>query len=289
MHFFLKAMLLEKLRFVLKLSRPRFWLYLAGPFLIGAVSINSTDFSTTTFSVMLYGFLYFLIPANIILYGINDYFDFDTDKFNKKKLHQELFLNSPNNKAFVKRLIIVCTLLALPLFYYLNLPSQVSLILFFILSFGYSMPPLRFKTRVFLDSISNVLYVLPGLISYQYSLQFFPPTYVIIACCLWAIAMHLFSAIPDIEPDKKAGLQTTAVFLGMKKSLLTCSLLWFLAALIMNSHLYILLVGILYSIIPLAIYFSSSLNSQLNTTYWRFPYINGFFGLSIFIYVYYWI
>ena len=36
------------------------------------------------------------------------------------------------------------------------------------------------------------------------------------------MAMHCYSAIPDIEPDKQAGLVTTAVYLGKQNSLLYC-------------------------------------------------------------------
>ena len=38
--------------------------------------------------------------------------------------------------------------------------------------------------------------------------------------------MHLFSAIPDIECDRAAGITTTAVFLGRKRSLLLCLAFW---------------------------------------------------------------
>ena len=37
--------------------------------------------------------VYFLIPANILIYGINDIFDYDTDKLNPKKGTYEAFID----------------------------------------------------------------------------------------------------------------------------------------------------------------------------------------------------
>ncbi|MFM7088214.1 MAG: hypothetical protein ACKOW9_01625, partial [Candidatus Paceibacterota bacterium] len=73
---------------ILKMSRPRFWLYLAGPFLVGytASAFSLDAFSDWRFWVLLF---YFLIPANILLYGVNDLADQDTDAFNAKKDDKE--------------------------------------------------------------------------------------------------------------------------------------------------------------------------------------------------------
>ncbi|MEF8937724.1 MAG: lycopene elongase, partial [Halovenus sp.] len=66
------------------LSRPRFWFYLAGPVIVGVVYGASSQADLfTPLTVEL--FLYFLIPANIFLYGINDIFDADIDQLNPKK------------------------------------------------------------------------------------------------------------------------------------------------------------------------------------------------------------
>ena len=70
---------------VLKISRPRFWLYEAATFgLVGTVGAlqGLSFFSDWRYWVFA---LYFLIPANILIYGINDIFDYETDKLNPKK------------------------------------------------------------------------------------------------------------------------------------------------------------------------------------------------------------
>lgn len=55
---------------------------------------------------------------------------------------------------------------------------------------------------------------------------------LLIASWFWVIAMHCYSAIPDIQPDRQAGLNTTAVYLGKNKSLIYCAILYLLSALL---------------------------------------------------------
>ena len=65
-----------RLRYLLTLSRPRFWLYLAGPIAVAVpFGVSATDGLFTPVTLPL--FAYFLLPANVFLYGINDVFDAD--------------------------------------------------------------------------------------------------------------------------------------------------------------------------------------------------------------------
>ena len=61
------------------LSRPRFWLYLAGPVVVGVV-YGSDAVGSFVQPVTVAMFLYFLLPANVYLYGVNDIFDADIDE-----------------------------------------------------------------------------------------------------------------------------------------------------------------------------------------------------------------
>jgi 4-hydroxybenzoate polyprenyltransferase len=93
---------MKLLKFILKLSRPRFWLYLGGTYLVGYAAGITTyhEFLRPTFWVH---FLFFLIPANIFLYGINDYYDEDTDQFNtKKQTHEQLLVSQDKNSKASK-------------------------------------------------------------------------------------------------------------------------------------------------------------------------------------------
>ena len=70
--------LVDRLSYLVALSRPRFWFYLAGPVVVGvAVAATSVDelFGSTAVAL----FAYFLLPANVLLYGVNDIFDAEVD------------------------------------------------------------------------------------------------------------------------------------------------------------------------------------------------------------------
>jgi len=88
----------------------------------------------------------------------------------------------------------------------------------------------RFKTTPFLDSVSNGLYILPGAAAYAAVSGTHPPIAALAGAWLWAMGMHTFSAIPDIEPDRAAGIRTTATLLGEGRTYAYCVACWVAAA-----------------------------------------------------------
>ncbi len=272
------------LAFFIQLSRPRFWSYLAGPFSIGFLaSIESfSQLSSFTF----WGWLFFfLFPANLLLYGINDISDEDTDAFNQKKGTKEIRITFVN-KTVVSRLMQI---LLLVFFLFGLLCTQTLLeksvfFLFLFLTYSYSMQPFRFKARPFIDSASNVLYLLPGIFAFVINTNQLPPLWVIIAGSCWTFSMHLFSAVPDISADKKAGLQTTAIFFGQKRSLLLCSILWGITSVVFianYSHPFSYL-SLLYVLLPV---YTLHFPKRIEKVYWWFPYVNTGFGATLFFLV----
>lgn len=260
---------------MLKLSRPRFWLYLGGPAVLGMV-LGAENFSQLyTFENFLL-FLYFLIPANIMLYGINDYFDRDIDEENPKKEDKE---EKYRDNTFTDLSIGLSTALVIPLGLLLPEKALPALIGFLLLSISYSAPPLRFKARPFLDSLSNGLYILPLVVTYTALTQEFPPLEIVLAGWLWTMAMHTYSAIPDIEPDRKAGISTTATFLGREKTYFYCTLIWTVSAIV--SGLWNFWTGLLIGVYPVlsALFYFSSLEDS--EAYWYYPYINAFIGMIL--------
>lgn len=268
----------------LKISRPRFWFYLAGPFLIGFTSSAQSvgDFLTAKFWLLLF---YFLLPANFMLYGINDLYDTETDALNVKK-------NSLENKALglerkiTKIVVGISFVFAVLPFLLLNDKSLILFLLFLFLSIFYSLPPLRFKARPFFDFISNILYILPGLIIFYDETGIFPSYLVVLSASFWVFAMHLFSAIPDIEPDFKSGVKTSAVYFGKKRSLLLCFVFWlisfFLALPILK---FFGLLFVVYPLIPLYVLLKLNNNVDLFKIYWLYPYINLILGFLLFAFL----
>ncbi len=267
---------------VIKISRYRFWSYTAGTYFLGYL-LGAQNFQTIINPQFILSFFYFLIPANIFLYGINDYFDEDTDKFNSKKYTHEHKL-SKNNRKKLLTLLIFCFLISC-IFLLLTSPVSVQFILLFFifLSTFYSAPPLRFKSKPFFDSASNVLYILPGIIGYIQTPGNNPDLKLILGFWFWAAAMHLFSAIPDISADTKAGLKTSAVVLGSRLSLLTCSALWalFLYFILPVLPLSLAQIFMIYPLIPLILFLNPTIS--ISKVYWLYPYINNLAGLLTFL------
>jgi lycopene elongase/hydratase (dihydrobisanhydrobacterioruberin-forming) len=269
----------EHFKKLVKISRPRFWLYLGGTFGVGyALGAGGRgDFLNWQFFYML---IYFLFPANIFLYGINDLFDWETDHLNIKKKSKEYSLIE-SDKKFLQISVLISILLSLPIFLYANSQSRIWIVLFLFLSFFYSAEPLRFKKSPILDFSSNFLYVVPGIVAYlQHSTEL--NIFILIASFCWTAAMHLFSAVPDIEPDSKAGIKTTAVVLGYDISLLLCNLFWFVFSFILISKSLAFIPTLAYPLIPLLLLTKRSIN--INKVYWYFPVITGILGFIAFWY-----
>lgn len=268
---------------LLKVSRPRFWLYLAGPYLIGYIlTVNSLSlFPDLKFILHLF---FFIIPANLFLYGVNDLSDEDTDKHNPKKNTHEHLLQSDEKKVIKVGVGIVLILTFFLVFLQPNMISQLCVLFFLFLGFWYSTKPLRFKTRPVLDFSSNFLYALPGVLSYSQVTNRIPETTFLIGFFCWTSAMHLFSAIPDIQADKKVKILTTAVLLGRNVSLWLCAALWllFFVILIISTKSALVILFVVYPCIPILVLLQKI---RLEKAYWWFPFITGFLGLLSFWYI----
>jgi 4-hydroxybenzoate polyprenyltransferase len=132
------------------------------------------------------------------------------------------------------------------------------------------------KTRPPLDSVSNGLYVLPGAAAFAALAGTHPPLLVLIGAWLWTMAMHTFSAIPDLDPDRRAGIRTTATVLGRSGALLYSGACWLLAAAV------IAVVdwrgGLLLLVYPVLIGIWTTRGVSIQRAYWWYPGINTLVG-----------
>lgn len=260
-------------------SRWRFWLYLAGTYLVGSAAGagSVSDLNCPRFWAHL---VFFLFPANLMLYGVNDLFDTDTDAINPKKGSVEHRL-SESNRSTVLAGTAGAAVLALALIPLQNTAAAaLTMAAFVALSVGYSAPPFRLKRVPILDSLSNILYALPGFLGYaQVSGRSAGPS-AFAAAGLWTAAMHLYSAVPDIDSDRAAGISTTATLLGRRAALAVCTILWLAFALWVSAA------GILWPwSLALLIYPAVSAAVLLRPpeiavrVYWFFPTINSALGM----------
>jgi 4-hydroxybenzoate polyprenyltransferase len=260
------------LRYLLVLSRPRFWLYLAGPVLVG-VSYAAATVGELFAPAAVLLFAYFLLPANVYLYGVNDVFDRDVDETNPKKEGREARYRGG---TAVTAVVALCGLLLAPLAAILPEQAWPYLAGWFLLATEYSAPPLRFKTTPFLDSLSNGLYILPGAAAYAAVAGAHPPLLAVAGGWLWAMGMHTFSAIPDIEPDREAGIDTTATHLGETGAFAYCAATWLLSAVVFALLDYRL--GLLLLAYPLLVFGIRRLQVDVDRAYWWYPAVNTLVG-----------
>lgn len=269
---------MARLRSILVTSRPRFWLYLAGPVLVGFVF--GAESPTELASPLVIGtLLYFLVPANIYLYGFNDIFDAEIDRLNPKKAGRERRFEGDRTVIAT----VVASLLLGGLVVALS-PTAASpwYALFLLLGAAYSVPPVRFKTRPPLDSLSNGLYIVPGVGAYAALSGDLPPLAIIAGAWFWTMAMHTYSAIPDIQPDRRAGIETLATALGRERTLLYCGAVWALAA--ASFGVVDLRAGGLLSVYPLSVVAVWGTDVPVDRAYWWYPLVNALVGMTFTVY-----
>lgn len=271
-----------QLKYLLKISRPRFWMYVFGPAFLGFLISLLLQSRVALTSQSLITLLYFTFPANLLIYGINDIFDGDTDQYNPKKGGYE----AAHQQNQTKLLATIITLTNLPFLIYLAFQNPTTIIFtaaFLFFSIQYSATPIRAKSKPIIDGIFNFLYVAPALITLSLSNpEAINPSSIplILAGTFWCMSMHAFSAIPDIEADTKAALTTTAVLLKEKGTFAYCFLLYLATAILTTIHTSLTLSLPLY-IYPILIIYTA-LNSQKTfQVYKYFPYLNTLVGFLI--------
>jgi 4-hydroxybenzoate polyprenyltransferase len=261
----------------LRISRPRFWLYLIGPILV-ASGVLKLDFSLT----LLIWILVFLFPANFFIYAVNDVFDRETDALNSKKDEYELRLPKNIDKKVWFLVLGLCVPLVLLLMMFANLKSNLYLVLFLFFGFFYSSPPIRAKVIPFIDGLFNILYVLPGFAFYALYSDNFVSVSVVVASVCWCAAMHAYSAIPDILSDKLSGINTTATLLGEGFSLLYVFILFSVSGFLLLGEL-----TFAFICFSLACYWLFVLLSwkfkNVFYVYKFFPYLNTLIGFLLFL------
>jgi 4-hydroxybenzoate polyprenyltransferase len=91
--------------------------------------------------------------------------------------------------------------------------------------------------------------------------------------------MHTFSAIPDIEPDRRAGIRTTATVLGEPGTLAYCAIVWTTAAgLVGLGEPLASLAFLAYPFLAAGVGLSSI---PVEDAYWTFPAINALAGAGL--------
>lgn len=162
--------------------------------------------------------IYFLGPYNLLMYGVNDVFDYESDIRNPRKggiegMREQRSLHPAIIKASLYTnipFLIALTLLG-------NWLSTLVLmtVVFFVVA--YSAAGLRFKEKPVLDSITSSLHFV-GPLLFALSVVGFSETTVpyVVAFFLWGMASHALGAVQDIVPDREGKISSIATFFGAR-------------------------------------------------------------------------
>jgi len=220
------------LRTLVVSSRPLSWVNTAFPF--GLTYYLYVDDFDALFVV---GSLFFLIPYNVLMYGINDVFDYESDLRNPRKGGVEGALLGPE---LHRPMVFVSTLLPLPFLVPLILwgsllsTGVLALALFFVVA--YSAKNFRFKEVPFVDSVTSSLhFVMPAV----YALALVGAELTGLALTLlgsfffWGMASHAFGAVQDVVADRDAGVGSIATAIGAKGTVRFAVVLYLVAGLVL--------------------------------------------------------
>jgi 4-hydroxybenzoate polyprenyltransferase len=256
------------------ISRPVLWINTVGPAVIG-MWITGSLWASAALPIL----LWLTLPFNLLIYGVNDIFDQETDAKNTRKGTLEGAKISPSEVYLIFWGVLLSNAPFLVYFFW-EFPGEAVLwmLLYAVLFLGYSMPPLRFKARPYLDSLSNAAYAFP-LIFVPLALGFSPLWPAAIGLMAWSAAKHTFDAVQDLEEDRATGIVTTAVRLGVRGTVLWSGLWWTVATTcfaLLNLPLTVVNAVIAGSLL-LALYRSPTPETAHSLYKWSiaFPYVAG--------------
>jgi 4-hydroxybenzoate polyprenyltransferase len=223
---------MRALRTLVLSSRPLSWVNTAFPFgLTYYLFVGEFD------AMFVVGSLFFLIPYNVLMYGINDVFDYESDLRNPRKGGVEGALLPPE---LHRPMLLVSTVLPLPFLVPLVLWGSVAstgvlaLALFFVVA--YSAKNIRFKEVPFVDSVTSSLhFVMPAIFAMTLvGGQFTPLALTLLGSFFfWGMASHAFGAVQDVAADREAGVGSIATVIGAKGTVRFAIGLYVLAGLLL--------------------------------------------------------
>lgn len=240
-------------RELLAASRPYSWINTAYPFAAGYLMVTSGRVD----AALVIGTVFFLVPYNLLMYGVNDVFDYASDLRNPRKGGIEGGLADPAVAAVVHRRIllacaVVCTPFVVALLLLGDAAATWTLVVVLFAVVAYSAPGLRFKERPVLDSFTSAMHfvgpLLYALVLAGADLSSITVWPVLAAFVAWGMASHAFGAVQDVRADREGGIASVATVLGAHATVVGATFGY------LASSAFLLLLpwpGVLASVLPL--------------------------------------
>lgn len=239
---------------VLKASRPVSWINTAFPF-AAAYLLVTRDVD----ALLVVGTLFFLIPYNLLMYGINDVFDYESDLANPRKggIEGDVVRSRAEARRVHRAIVWASVVTVLPFMAWLltqgSVAAGVTLVLVVAGVLAYSVPVLRFKERPFIDSLTSAMHFV-GPLLYALVLTEAPlagrgvwPIWV--AFIAWGMASHAFGAVQDVNADRAGGIDSIATVIGARATVWVALVLYVAASAVL---LVLPWPGVLAAALPLA-------------------------------------
>ena len=206
---------MRMLRGILAASRPISWVNTAFPFgLAYLLVVGGLDW------LFWVGVVFFLIPYNIAMYGINDVFDYESDIRNPRKGGVEGAILPTSMHAPLLWASALTTLPFLVVMYASGTwQSAFWLTLSMTAVVAYSAPPMRFKERPVLDSATSAAhFVTPAIVGATIRVGELPVYFWVAvgAFFLWGMASHALGAVQDVKADREGDLSSIATAFGAR-------------------------------------------------------------------------
>jgi 4-hydroxybenzoate polyprenyltransferase len=206
-----KGGLLAGLRFLIQVSRPGLWTTTT---LFYLMPLGHWRFAGS--AAFWSGLLYILFPLGLLLYGVNDIFDAETDRYNPRK--GTFLFGSLGAAEQLMRLRWQIALTQIPfliLFFLLVGPRIVWWFATLLLAVGlYNAPRVGWKGRPPFDVLIQASYLLVFVLSSWVNHAPLLPWPAFVFGALFAMHSHLFGEVMDIAPDRLSGRRTMATQIG---------------------------------------------------------------------------
>lgn len=206
---------MKNLIFWLKVSRPGLWfpaLWLYFLPLSGMRMWENIDFWL--------GILFVTFPLNFIIYGWNDYVDYETDKHNPRK--DSFLFGARGTKEELNTIPPLITFFQIFFYgffiYYIGLHSTWLFIALVLVMLAYNFPKKGFRNTPPLELFAQFGYLLIVPFSMMLNDTAEVPWLTYIYLVLFAVQSQLIGEVMDIEPDRKANRHTSATRLGIYKT-----------------------------------------------------------------------
>ncbi|WP_402462869.1 prenyltransferase [Isoptericola aurantiacus] len=219
-------------------SRPVSWINTAYPFAAAYLLAGGlADDDGPGLVGLVLGTLYFLIPYNLLMYGLNDVWDYESDLRNPRKGGIEGVVLS---RRWHRLTVWSAVLTNVPFLVYLVAvgdPASTAVLAVSVFAVvAYSAPRLRFKERPLLDSAtSSTHFVSPavfGLVLADGRLTGAVLAALVAFFC-WGMASQAFGAVQDVEADRAAGIGSVATRLGAARTVRAAMVFYALAGVVL--------------------------------------------------------